>query len=164
MRYGTDVYASKQTAKALGLSSHRLHIVEPLKAFAIGTWQVIAFPTQHDCPGSMGFVLASGEEKLLFLTDSFYVRHRFRGLTHIMIECNYSKQTLSPDLDPAVRRRLLRSHMSLEQVIKFLAANDLTQVREIILIHLSADNSDAEMFQREIQRATGKPVRVAQEG
>lgn len=79
-----------------------------------------------------------------------------------MVECNWSKSTLDPDLDPSVKKRLLRSHFSLENVKKFLAANDLSRVREIHLLHLSDGNSDAAMFKAEIEQLTGKPVYVAQ--
>lgn len=163
MRYGTDLYCSNGTAEALGLSGHRLHIVEPLKQFSIEDWRILPFPTEHDAPDPLGFLLQSGAEKLLFLTDSYYCRYRFQGLTHIMIECNWSKQTLAPDIDPAVKKRLLRSHFSLENVKKFLQANDLSRVQQIILIHLSRDNSNAELFKSEIERMTGKPVLVAPE-
>lgn len=163
VRAGIDVFLLPETRTALGISGHRIHEIEPLVSFRVGTFTVKAFPLEHDAP-ICGFLFASGGEKAVYITDSFYCRWRFSGLSIIAIECNYSKKTLSPDLDPAVRKRLLRSHMSLENAIKFLKANDLSVVREIILIHLSRENSDAEMFQREIQRATGKPVRVAQEG
>ncbi len=60
-----------------------------------------------------------------------------------------------------LKNRIIQSHFSLENVKKFLQANDLSQVREIWLIHLSDDNSDADRFKREIQELTGKPVYVA---
>lgn len=127
----------------------------------VGSFRVVAFPTEHDCDGSMGFLIAGRSEKLLFVTDTYFIRPRFRGLSIIAIECNYSKETLDPNIDPAVKRRLMRSHMSLQTCLGFLGAQDLGSVREIHLLHLSDGNSDAEMFQRRIQQATGIPVFVA---
>jgi len=163
MRYGVDLYCSKETAETLGLTGHRLHIIEALKQFRVGTWTVKAFESEHDCPGSFGYLLFSGDEKLLFLTDSFYCRYRFAGLSIIAVECNYNPETLSPDIEPSVKNRLYKSHFSLENVKKFLLANDLSRVSEIHLLHLSQDNSDADLFCMEIQKLTGKPVYVAQE-
>jgi len=160
VRAGIDVYMLPDTCEVLGISGHRVHEIEPLKQFRIGTFTVKAFPLEHDVP-ICGYLFASGGERAVYITDTYYCRYRFAGLSIIAIEANYSRSTLAPDLDPAVKRRLIRSHMSLENVLKFLAANDLSAVREIILIHLSRENSDAEMFQREAQRATGKPVRIA---
>jgi len=59
---------------------------------------------------------------------------------------------------PALKKRILKSHFSLENVKEFLKANDLSRVQEIWLLHLSDGNSDAERFKREIQELTGKMV------
>ncbi len=163
LRIGIDCYMSAETADTLGVKGHRLHILQPLRQFNMGTWRVLPFSTQHDCPGSMGFLLALRGEKLLFATDTYYIKYRFSSLSHIAIECNYSLDTLSPDIGAARRRRLIESHFSLENVKKFLAANDLSGVREIHLLHMSRDHGDADRFQGEIQGLTGKPVYVAGE-
>ena len=65
-----------------------------------------------------------------------------------MVECNYAADILQANVDAgkvpeSMRNRLLRSHFSLDNVKKFLLANDLSKVREIWLIHLSDGNSDA---------------------
>lgn len=161
---GIDLYCSVETAEALSLGGHRLHIVRPREPFDVGTWRVVAFPTHHDCPGSLGFLLASGWIKLLFACDTFYVHEQFQGLTHVCLEANYSERTLAPDLDPAVKKRLFKSHFSLENVIKFLMATDLSRVVEIHLLHLSDGNSDEAYFLDEVRKATGEQVFVAGKG
>jgi phosphoribosyl 1,2-cyclic phosphodiesterase len=170
MRAAIDVYTSKETATILGLNGHRLHEIETGVQFNIGTWTILPFETEHDCEGSLGFLLYSNKtrEKMLFLTDSYYCKYRFKGLTHIMIECNYAHDILQQNIeagliDSAMKNRLLQSHFSLDHVKQFLRANDLSQVKEIHLIHLSAGNSDAERFRREVMAVTGKPVIVAGE-
>ncbi|HQO83941.1 MAG TPA: MBL fold metallo-hydrolase [Synergistales bacterium] len=157
---GIELYCSKGTADALGLFSHRIRIIEALNQFTIGPWIILPFETQHDATEPLGFLIQNGRDKILMATDTFYVQHRFIGLTHIMIECNYSKKTLRDDMHPAQRKRLLRSHMSLETLLKLLAANDLSTVREIHLLHLSDDNSDEDMLRSTVQGATGIPVYV----
>lgn len=162
MKAGINVYCTIDTAKTIGLDlmSHRFSPISANAKFVAGGFQVLPFATEHDCPGSVGFLVMSPKDKLLFLTDSFYVRYRFPGLTIMAIECNWSPETLSEDLDPSVRRRLLASHFSLPHVKDFLAANDLSRVREIHLLHLSRDNADTELFRGDIERITGKPVYV----
>ncbi|MGE4334601.1 MAG: MBL fold metallo-hydrolase [Pigmentiphaga sp.] len=166
IRAGIDVYASHGTIDMLGTSGHRLRLVAARQQVSIGTWQVLPFETEHDAAEPLGFLLASGEDKLLYATDTFYVRYRFRGLTHIMIECNYALDLLRANVEsgavpPVLKNRLLKSHFSLEHVKEFLAANDLSRVQEIWLLHLSRGNSDETQFKAAIQRATGKPVYVA---
>lgn len=166
MRAGVDCYMSQGTADALRLSGHRLKIVRALQQFSLGAWTVLLFDTIHDAAEPLGFLLAAVDEKVLYLTDTAYCKYRFRGLTHIMVECNHSWDILranaeSGTVPAAMKRRVMKNHMSLSTVKGFLQANDLSQVREIWLLHLSDDNSDAEMFKREIQELTGKIVFVA---
>ena len=111
-------------------------------------------------------MLVSRAEKALFATDTAYIRYQIPGLTHILIECNYDLDVLNESVrqgrvDPVVKRRIIRNHMSLQRVKAFLRANDLSQVQQIWLLHLSADNSEMGRFKREIQALTGKEVYVA---
>lgn len=168
MKAGIDCYMSPGTAKALGISGHRIKIVQPLQQFHIGTWTVLPFETQHDAVWPLGFLMANqAGEKLLFATDTYYIKYRFQGLNCIMIECNYAIDILKANIEAgtvndAMAKRLLQSHFSLENVKEFFKANDLSQVKEIHLLHLSDGNSDADRFKREIQRLTAKPVYVAE--
>lgn len=168
IKAGVDCYMSAGTAEALSLSGHRLKVVKALEQVQIGDWTVLPFETQHDAAEPLGFLLAnSAGEKLLYATDTFYLRYRFQCLTHIMIETNYSLDILKANIEaglvePALKNRILKSHFSLEHVKDFLRANDLSKVREIHLLHLSDNNSDAERFKNEIQALTGRPVYVAE--
>jgi len=167
MKAGFDVYASKGTFDTLGLSGHRTKSIKALITFQIGTWTILPFETQHDAAEPLGFLMVNPDgDKLLFATDTYYVRYRFNGLTHIMLECNYALDILEENLESgrvsmATKDRLLESHFSLANVKEFLKANDLSKVAEIHLLHLSSDNSDADRFKREIQQLTGKAVYVA---
>jgi len=161
MRAGVDLFCSAGTAGALGISGHRAHIVQALEQFRVGPWTVLPFEAQHDAAEPLGFLIQAGGEKVLFAMDTFYIKHRFQGLTMIAVECNYSKRTIREDIPPAQKHRLLRSHMSLETLLDFLAANDLSSVREIHLLHLSDNNSDEDLFKDLVQANTGIPVYVA---
>lgn len=167
MRAGIDVYASPGTLNALGLSGHRAKPIQAKKQFTLGSWTILPFDVQHDVSEPMGFLLVNQSgEKLLFATDTYYIKYKFIGLTHIMVECNYSMEILNENIAtgrvPAVmKKRLLKSHFSLENVKEFLLANDLSKVQEIWLLHLSDNNSDETMFKTEIQQITGKPVFIA---
>lgn len=164
---GVDIYASQGTMDALKLPGHRAKPIQSKKQFNIGTWTVLPFDVQHDVAEPLGFLLANqAGEKLLFATDTYYIRYRFPGLTHIMVECNYSIRILSENIasgrvPASMKPRLLRSHFSLENVKEFLKANDLSKVQEIWLLHLSDNNSHETLFKREIQELTGKQVYIA---
>lgn len=157
---------SPGTADAIGIEHHRIKRVTVKKKFNIGTWTILPFDVQHDVSEPYGFLLANkAGDKLLFATDTFYIRYKFPGLTHIMVECNYSMKILNENIlegrvPQVMKKRLLRSHFSLENVKEFLKANDLSKVQEIWLLHLSDSNSDEKLFKQEIQALTGKMVYV----
>lgn len=164
LKASIDCYINHATAKALGISSHhRATVVEPLQRFTVGSWAILPFDTVHDVP-NMGFLLANkAGEKLIYLTDTPYCKYTFSGLTHILVEANYSIDMLkeNKDLDSEVKKRVIRNHFSLENVKKFLQANDLGKVQEIWLLHLSEQNSCEKRFKVEVQKITGKPTYIA---
>ena len=157
-KFGVNCWMTLPTALALEFQGHRLCFIEPLRQFRIGDFSVVAFNTQHDCPGSVGFLISNGDDRLLFATDTFYLKNRFANLNIVAIECNYSEETMTPGLHPVRLKRLYKSHFSLKNVKKFIAANDMSQVREIHLIHMSQANADPGYFQDEIEKLTGKPT------
>jgi phosphoribosyl 1,2-cyclic phosphodiesterase len=167
LKAGVDCYMSAGTAEALGVSGHRVHIVRPLEQFEIGECIVLPFDAVHDAPEPLNFLLAHKNGiKAVYITDTAYCKYRFRDLTHILIEANYALDLLSQNVQDGtvpvdMKKRLLKTHMSLETCKGFLRANDLSKVEAIYLLHLSDNNSDAERFKREIQELTGKEVYIA---
>lgn len=168
IKAGIDVYMSGGTQEALNITGHRANVIKNKETIKIGTFAVMAFDTEHDATEPIGYLLYSmaTKEKLLFATDTYYIRYRFPGLTHIMVECNYAADILYNNIDEglvtsSMKNRLLQSHFSLENVKEFLKVNNLSNVKEIYLMHLSARNSDEERFKREIQELTGKMVFIA---
>lgn len=167
IRAGIDVYMSAGTKAALGLRGHRVKVVKALEQFQVGTFTILPFDTQHDAQEPLGYLIYSRAtgKKLLFATDTYYIRYKFQGLTHIMVECNYASDILQGNIEDrliplSLKNRLLESHFSLANVKNFLLANDLSKVQGIYLMHLSSGNSDAERFKREIQEVTGKQIIV----
>lgn len=177
-RYAADyakayipVYMSQGTAKAKGICHlHEVHTVEPLKPFSVGAFRVMPFPVQHDAAEPFGFLIKHPEcGNVLFATDTYYLRYTFPGLNNILIECNYSMDLLQQNvqlgrIDHKRYERTIKSHMSYDTCLSTLLANDLSKVNNIILIHLSADNSNAREFTYGIAKATCKDVIAASSG
>ena len=167
MKGGVDCYMSRGTADALKVSGHRVKTLQSKTLVEIGGFKVLPFDTRHDAAEPLGFLIAdSVGEKLLYLSDTAYSPYRFDGLSIIMCECNYSLEILDANVSAGVipatlRNRIIRNHFGIENVFAFLKANDLRHCREIILLHLSSDNSDAAAFKREIAELTGLPVYIA---
>lgn len=160
-----DVYMSQATKDEIGVEHNRIRPFKNKQQFRIGSFTVLPFPVKHDVENHGFLIVSDNGSKLLFATDTYYVRYKFNGLTHLMIEANYSEAILSEQeeqgyIHPALARRIRASHFSLENVLEFLKANDLSKVEEIHLLHLSNSNSDEELFKKEVQKLTGKLVFV----
>lgn len=160
-----DVYMSETTEREIGIQHNRIRRYENKKQFRVGTFTILPFDVQHDVENH-GFLIQSDNGiKLLFATDTYYVKYRFTGLTHLMIECNYSRKILDENVESGripefLANRIIGSHFSLENLLEFLKANDLSRVQEIHLLHLSDTNSNEEEFKRAVQATTGKLVYV----
>lgn len=164
MKAGIDVYASIETFKQLKLVGHRAKPIKAMESFNVESWKILPFDAIHDVP-CFGFLLVSQRSKILYLVDSAYCKYRFRNLTHIMLGVSYSTEILTDNIlcgyiNPEVGKRMLKTHMSFKTAKEFFRANDMSQVKEIYLIHLSDVNSNAEKFKQEIQGITGKPVYI----
>lgn len=164
-RLGVDVYASTGTLEACGLSGYRFHPVKALREFDVRTFRVLPFDVEHDAAEPLGFLFTSFAtgEKLLYFTDTYFIRYRFKGLTHIMAECNWTNDGIAESVAEGripieMVPRLVKSHMSLENLLDMLAANDMRMVRQIYLLHLSDNNSEALKMKEAVQRQTGAEV------
>lgn len=138
-----------------------------LREYTVGTFRVLPFEAEHDVP-CYGYQVTSAAtgEKLVYITDSAYVRYTFTGLTHIMIEANYDEDIMLGNVRDekipfSLAERVAGTHMSIDTLIDLLRANDMTKVRQIYLLHLSDNNSDAEVFKRLVQQETGAEVYIA---
>ncbi len=167
------IYLTKGTYEALKKQSkktileYNIKLIDTTIPFKIGTFIIRAFKTQHDAAEPVGYYLYSTflKERLLFATDTYYIENRFDNLNYIMLECNYKREYLdqNTNLPKSARIRLLKSHFELSNVVNFLKANDLSKVKEIYLMHLSAGNSNANEFKQTIQEATGLPTYICNE-
>lgn len=165
---GIPIYTGAQTADQGGIPMDYVRAIKHGVTFQLGTWAIMPYLVKHDAGEPLAFHLHSTatDERLLYITDAPFSQYRFPGLTHIMIEANYDLDTLRDNVasgvvHPAAKRRIIRTHFSIQTAIQFLKATDLSRVQEIHLIHLSDNNSDAARFQKRVQEATGKVVKVA---
>jgi phosphoribosyl 1,2-cyclic phosphodiesterase len=168
LKAGVDCYMSHGTATALGASDHhRVNLISKTPNFNVGAWRVRYFPLEHDAAEPTGFFIEDIHgDTCLFIPDTAFVRNRFLGVNILAIEANNIEEILSRNIvegniPAVVGRRVRRSHMSLERVIVMLKANDLSQCREIWLLHLSDGNSDENEMRSRVQEATGIATYIA---
>ncbi len=158
LKAGIDIFTSDHTADASKMIGHRIHPIKHYEVVTIGDFKVIPFPVPHGVP-TLGFLIKHPHSgSILFVTDAAYIPNKFIGLTHILIEANYEDAILTSD-------QAVGKHMSLDTCLEFLRANDMRQVRNIVLLHLSSLNSDSKMFAKSVQSiAPNASVWIADKG
>ena len=178
MASAVPCYCSEGTARAIQYRSRRRPgTLQEGKVYEFGSFRVIPFGVVHDAAQPFGYYithpdLGNDGEGLLFATDTPYLKHTFTGLHTVLIEANYSLPILAEGtkngrIPAKVRDRIIKSHMSLEHAVQTLQANDLSRLHNVVLIHLSSDNSNAAEFKLYTEqhiRAAGAEVFVAQPG
>lgn len=158
---GIPVYGPKDLEEAYA----GVTVWEPLQYHRIGSMTVLPFAVKHDVECHSYQIETDDGEKLLYVTDTAYVHYTFAGLTHIMIEANYSKTQMIDNMGKGrlpeyLVKRIMKSHMSIETLLEMLRANDMKSVKQIYLLHLSNMNSNAAQFKELVQRHTGAEVYV----
>lgn len=170
LSYGIKVMALPEVFDSANLRN-RVFCKEilPMHGYKVGCFKLFCLSVAHDVP-CLGFVIEHKEMgRLLFITDTMMLEYRLPNLNHIMLEANYADDILLQNIESGIvphsmKDRLLHSHMEIETTKGILMANDLSDVSEIILIHLSGNNSDAGRFRKEIQAVSGKPTYIARAG
>lgn len=164
---GFDLWASKGTIEAINLK-RRYQVIKSGCQQIIDGWIIKPFDVKHDVAEPLGFIIVTpfSKEKIVFITDTKFIPNRFKNIDIFMIECNYSLEILNDNVEqgiipPFLKKRIINSHMNIETLTGFFETIDLAKTKQIVLMHLSNDNSDASKFKREIEDVTGKPVIIA---
>lgn len=165
---GIKVLALPAVQQAKGIKRNFIP-VELGKAYKMGGFTVQPFAVMHDVP-CVGYTVMQQElGKLVFFTDTCACKYRFKGVNTYMVEANYCDAMLEANIEAEkvpmmLRNRLMTSHMELGNTVAFLQSSDLSMVRNIILVHLSAGNAEPTYFEEAVMAATGMPAVAAREG
>lgn len=159
---GTPVYMSCGTAEALELDM--VETVEHMEQFTVGTFDIVPFTTFHDAAEPLGWLIKSkvDGDVLAFATDTVNLRYQFPGINILAIEANYDKNILAEctRMPESVRHRITNSHMEIDVLCDYLQTLDLSQCREIYLLHLSDSTSHEGHFVNKVARAVPEGIKI----
>lgn len=160
---GMEVYMSVGTAEALECADG-VELIENMEQFNVGTLDIVPFTTFHDAKEPLGFLIKSrvDGEVLAFATDTVNLRYKFPGLNILAIEANYDKYILDrcEKLPEKVRHRITNAHMEIDTLCDYLKTLDLSDCREIFLLHLSDATSREELFVKRVANAVPPGIKI----
>ena len=172
MKAGVQCYGCDELQEKLEIVyGEKITGLPEKRSVRISEWIVTPFYLPHTtrdkdtgalipCP-NFGYLIQSGDEKLLYMTDWEYCSYIFKRqrINYMVLECNHMDNLM--DSGSANYIHALKGHSSLSVVKSFVEVNKTPDLRNIILCHLSSENADPEIMQKEVQSVVGKWVKVA---
>lgn len=140
------------------------------KPFNLGKFTIIAFKLQHDTP-CFGFLISHPdmEGDLLFCTDTGEIPYTFENITTLLVEADYDYDILKANYDSGkvnkwLAERIVKTHLSVDKAIAFTKTLDIRELRNVVLLHLSKNNANGDLFKEKFIKETGKQVYIASPG
>lgn len=122
------------------------HIVKPLETFMVGSFKITVIGLSHDAPKTVGYVVETEGEKLVYITDTGYLPNREKPLLtnadYYIFESNHDIQKLMQTKRPMfIKQRILsdNGHLNNEDSSVNLSQLINTNTKDIILAHLSQE-------------------------
>ena len=165
LKCGIPIYTNDETVESVEvIYGELLHGVPEKKPFMLGNFKITPFYVPHDNTPCFAYQIYHEEiGKLLFLTDLEYCKYRFKDVSQILVEANYSKDIINQD-NPNFEH-VARGHMELNTTLGFLNTNANPSLMNVVLLHLSDSNSNSEYFSQKVKEIVPSAnVNVADKG
>ena len=124
----------------------------PYKKNNIAGFEVIALPLSHDSLDTIGFVIKSGGKKLVYITDTGYVKEAYLPLLdsadYIILEANHDLPLLMKSKRPLYLKQRIASdtgHLCNQASADILEKIVGKQTRLVCLAHLSEECNKPEI-------------------
>ena len=161
MKYQLPVYSCQDV-------SDKFNGVIPLqcgKKYRIGDFTVQPISVEHNVE-NYSFVIDHPETgRCVYVTDCVRFPYRLRKANHWLLEANYSNEIV---IDNMMNGYEIRSqnqyHMELEDTIECIKNNMSSELNNVVLVHLSNNQSDEQMFAKKVYEEIGIKPFVATKG
>lgn len=115
----------------------------------LGSFTIRSFEAVHNVP-CVGYLIEHEEiGRMIYVTDTEYVPFRFKGLSTMLIEMNYSDEYI--DRNAVKFRHVLQGHLGKQTALDCIRANMSENLVHIILCHLSPDGSNEVEFKEAVK-------------
>ena len=106
------------------------------------------------CP-IYGFLITHKEMgRMLYITDCEVVKWKFKDINHILLGVNYDKDLIDRD-NTGKTNHVFRGHLSIDTACDFVKANYSDSLQNVIMCHLSSENSDRDSFIEKMKKVAG---------
>lgn len=150
-RMGIPVYAPYISQKPMAIGSGAFRIQSFDLTTVDGRW-THTNTDGTECP-CYGFLITHPEMgRLLYITDTELIKWRFKDINHILLGVNYDKDLIDRD-NTSKANHVFRGHLSIDTACDFVKANYSDSLQNVIMCHLSSENSDKDSFIAKMKNA-----------
>ncbi len=157
-KLGLPVYATTETFRASRQKLKKMpicHDIHQGRVTRIGELNVLPFPTFHDSPGAVAFVIKNENKSLGILTDIGHVTRlafqRLRGCSTLVLESNYCPVMLREGPYPwSLKQRIKgrQGHLSNQDTGRVIEELSKYGLKKVLLSHLSEENNHPDVVMR----------------
>ena len=138
-------------------------MLEPMKKYKIGSFEVIALPMEHNVE-CYGYVIDHPDMgRLVFYTDTRSFNYKIPHVNFVLGEVNYSDDIILDNLCNGYDvRSQYDNHMSLDTSLAVIRRLYSPELSEVICCHLSDSNADESEIKRRFKSELGMDVWIAE--
>lgn len=141
-----DTYATQE------IKTNQLRHVEPFDSFEIKDMHITVLPMSHDCEGTVGYVIETNQEKMVYITDTGYIKEEvkeyIKDADYYIFESNHDIEMLMQTSRPVfIKQRIINDygHLCNEDSAHILTSVMGDQTKEIVLAHISREGNTREL-------------------
>ncbi len=134
-------------------------LITPYQAFMINHVLVTPIVTSHDAEHSVGYVFEDGISKLVYVTDTGYIRDQdleiIKHADHYILESNHDPELLMRTARPYyIKQRILSDtgHLSNDEAGRILSKVISEKTQSITLAHMSLEANTVDLAISTIRR------------
>ena len=132
--------------------TNHLHSISPFEQFEIQDFRITTLPMSHDCEGTVGYVIETEDEKIVYVTDTGYIKEEvkeyIRDADYYIFESNHDIEMLMQTSRPIfLKQRIIGDcgHLCNEDSANILSDVMGDNTKEIILAHISQEGNTRDM-------------------
>lgn len=160
-RFGIPMFGHPDTG------IHVTGLAEKAIVFLPGKWKVIPWSvphTSHDgspCPCYAYYIQSPSGHRMVYMTDFLYSPVTFKNMkvNTILIAANHDDD-IESEGNSAKYDHVVRGHSKISTVVEILRQNKTSELRNVILCHLSATNATPVKMLTAVYEAVGMDVNV----
>ena len=164
-KFEIPVWSSAGTMRAIESRAGRLpevHLFNLHQTFTIGDITVEPFPVPHDAHEPSQFVFSAAGRRLGVLTDTGcstpHIERVLSGCHALILECNHDRDMLlNGDYPASLKQRVAsdRGHLDNESAAEILRNLDHTNLKCLIIAHISEKNNTEYLARLAVSDALG---------